>query len=342
MAFKDIIGQEHAVNILKKALGQDRLAHSLLFSGPEGTGKRLTALALAMELNCAAPEGGEACGSCPDCRQISKSVHPDVSIISPEGKALEIRIDQVRSIRADMHLKPVRGGYRVFILDKAERLNSESSNALLKILEEPPEQSLIILLTAEPYSLLPTITSRCQAVKFQRLSVEDAEKVLGNNPDVPREKTRLLAKLSGGSPGKAVSMLRNGLDRREEILDWVFPEEGAAPRLDVLEILKAGEQKAGLSVKDTARRRENLLIFFEILLGWYRDALMSSAGGDDLVNEDFSERIKKYARTIKAGGAAKAVKTLLAAQEQVGLFANPRLVFEVAMVDIAKAGRRQI
>lgn len=340
MAFRDITGQEQAVNILKKALDSGRLAHSLLFSGPEGTGKRLAALGLAMELNCEAPESGRACGQCSGCRQISKSAHPDVSIIAPEGKALEIKIDAVRGMRREMHLKPVRGRYKIFILDKADRLNSESSNALLKVLEEPPEQSLIILLTAEPYSLLPTIISRCQEIRFQRLSTEDTEKVLEKNPEIPPEKLRLLARLSGGSPGKAVSMLKNGLERREEIFDWTFPEEKAAPGGGILQILTSGGDKAGLSARDTGQKRENLAVFFEMLLSWYRDALMVSAGGGDLVNEDFAERIKKHAFSMEPGAAAEAMKTLLAAKEQITLFANPKLVFEAAMTDIAKADRR--
>lgn len=340
MAFSDITGQEQALNILKKALSGGRLAHSLLFTGPEGTGKRMAALGLAMELNCASPERGQACGACPECSQISKSAHPDVSIIAPEGKALEIKIEAVRGMRREIHLKPVRGRYKVFILEKADRLNPESSNALLKVLEEPPDQSLIILLTAEPYSLLPTIISRCQEVRFRRLSTEDTEKVLEKQPDIPREKIRLLARLSGGSPGKAVTMLKNGLERRQEIFDWAFPGEKAPENAGIFQVLASGGEKAGLEAKDTAQKRENLKVFFEMLLSWYRDALTAAAGGEDLVNEDFAERIKKYAASMEAGAAAEAMKTLLAAQEQVSLFANPRLVFEAAMTGIAGNDRR--
>jgi DNA polymerase III subunit delta' len=337
MAFRDIIGQEQAVNILKNALMRDRLPHSLLFTGPEGTGKRLTGLALAMELNCAEPEGAEACGKCPDCRQISKSSHPDVSIVSPEGKALEIKIDSVRALRREMHLEPVRGRYKISLIDRAEKLNSESANALLKVLEEPPARSLIMLVTPEPYSLLPTIISRCQTVKFKRLSVEDTEKVLRKNPDITQDNIPLLAKLSEGSPGKAASLVRGGPGRRREILDWAFPEGRNSP--GILEILKTGEEKAGLSVKETSEKRENLLMFLEILLSWFSDALVSSAGGENLTNEDYSERIKKYAAAVKTEGAAGAMKILLQAQEQVRLFANPKLVFESAMAAIAKAGQ---
>ncbi len=123
VAFSDITGQEQAVNILKKALDSGRLAHSLLFSGPEGTGKRLAALALAMELNCGSPESGHACGKCAGCRQISKSAHPDVSIIAPEGKALEIKIDAIRAMRREMHLKPVGFIQYEYLIPAADRLD---------------------------------------------------------------------------------------------------------------------------------------------------------------------------------------------------------------------------
>ncbi len=343
MAFKDILGQDRAVSMLKSALSRKKLAHALVFSGPEGTGKKLCAKALAMELNCEKTPGAGACIRCPECRQIQKNTHPDVNIISPEGKAGEIKIETIRELRKEMHLKPVRARYKVFVLDGAHNLNTESSNALLKVLEEPPEQSVIILITSEPYSLAPTIASRCQSLKFHRLSASQTIKVLEKDPGIPRGDVCLLAKLSEGSPGKAYEIIESGLERRKEVLEWIFSElnlNKSPSGINIFNILKQGDEKTGLTAKDSSMKRKNLSVFFNILSSWYRDVLASAAGGDELVNEDFSARIKKHAGALGARGASKALEALLAAQEQVRLFANPKLVFEVAMIELDKAGRR--
>lgn len=339
MNFSGIIGQEQAVNPLTTALDSGRLAHSMLFAGPGGTGKKLCALALAAALNCGNREGTVSCEKCPDCRQTAAVSHPDLSLITPCGKAGEITIGAIREMRRDIHIKPVRGAYKVFILDDAHRLNDESANALLKVLEEPPEKSVIMLLTPEPYSLLPTIISRCRILKFRRLSTENTAGILAKNPAIPREKLRLLAELSEGSPGRALSIFNSGLERREEIVDWLFPgvESGKAfPGTGPAGIFDSGQEKAGLSARDASAKRENLHVFFEILSSCFRDALRSSAGGGELVNGDFSRAIGARAAAMRAAGAAEALKIILEAQARLRLFANPKLVFEVAMLKIAK------
>ncbi len=333
MTFNHIIGQERAVNLLENALRENRLAHTLLFSGPEGTGKKLCAVTLAGELNCPEAEpGAGACGKCASCRQISGYTHPDVKVIVPEGKAEEIRIDKIRELRRELHLKPVKGKYKIFIINDSEKLNEESSNALLKVLEEPPENSVIILLSSDPSYLLPTIVSRCRIVKFRRLSAVETEKVLEKNPDIPADRRRLLAKLSEGSPGNALSLFQNGLEKRAEILKWI----SKSPAVDIDDILKEGEEKTGLNAGDPGQRRANLLIFFDILLSWYRDVLTGAAGGDVFLNEDFAGKVNEHAGVLKIDGAREALKVIMEARNRAGLYANPKLVFEVAMINLAR------
>jgi len=185
MSFSSIIGHDRPVSILKRAIQNNAVAHAYLFSGEQGIGKRLTALAFAAALNCQAygPEG--ACGACPSCRMSAAGAHPDVRIVMPEShdeqllatlnskeaaKASdEIKIDQIRRAQESISLRPSEGRKKVLIVDSAEAMNDAAQNAFLKTLEEPPGDSLIILISAMPQSLLPTIRSRCQELKFQPL-----------------------------------------------------------------------------------------------------------------------------------------------------------------------------
>jgi DNA polymerase-3 subunit delta' len=167
MFFNDIEGHEGPLQILKRAIAHGTLAHAYLFSGEYGIGKKMTALGLAAAVNCAAasPDGG--CGSCPSCRKVASGGHPDVHLLAAEGN--EIKIDQVREAQADLALRPFEGNKKVLIVDGAEGLNAASANAFLKTLEEPPGDALIILITAMPQGLLPTIRSRCQEIVFHQL-----------------------------------------------------------------------------------------------------------------------------------------------------------------------------
>jgi DNA polymerase-3 subunit delta' len=162
MSFNDIIGHDRPVQVLKRALAGGTVAHAYLFSGDEGIGKRMTARALAAAVNCLerGPEGG--CGTCPSCRKVAAGSHPDVHLLAPDGA--EIKIDQIREVQSDLSLCPFEGAKKVLIVDGAETMNDASSNALLKTLEEPPGETVIILVTSRPQGLLPTIRSRCQEV----------------------------------------------------------------------------------------------------------------------------------------------------------------------------------
>src|SRR5512134_1109278 len=148
MNFSEIVGHERPVAILKRVLANGTLAHAYLFSGDEGIGKKMTALALASAVNCLerGPDGG--CGACPSCRKVASGGHPDVHLLVPDGG--EIRIDQVRQIQEDLSLRPFEGAGKTLIVDFAERMNPASSNAFLKTLEEPPGEALIILVSAMP------------------------------------------------------------------------------------------------------------------------------------------------------------------------------------------------
>lgn len=204
ISFGTIEGHDRPVTILKRALANRTLAHAYLFSGEAGIGKKMTAFALAAAVHCqdARPEGG--CGVCPSCRKVAALGHPDVHLLVPDGD--EIKIDQVRQVQADLALKPFEGEKKVLIVDGAESMNQASSNAFLKTLEEPPGDTLIILISALAQSLLATIRSRCQEIRFHPLPRRTLAQALMKKRGLSEGDAWFLAALAQGSMGRGLEM----------------------------------------------------------------------------------------------------------------------------------------
>ena len=191
--FDRLAGNERVKDLLQRMLESRRMPGALLFSGPEGVGKKLFALEIAKALNCRAPKGLEACDVCASCVRISKlnfptsddkdelrrifwTDHPDVGLVQPPGRVFHVA--QMREIEREANYRPFEGVARVFLVDDADQFNDSSANALLKVLEEPPRTSHIILITSRPAVLLPTIRSRCQVVRFSPLTTDEIEQHL--------------------------------------------------------------------------------------------------------------------------------------------------------------------
>ena len=205
--FSAILGHERTLSLLTRAMTGDRLAHAYLFTGPEGVGKALVARAMAAALICRNRSGPAAppCGACPDCRQFVSGNHPDFIEISPDGAT--IRIDRVRDLRRQLAFSPFGGGLRIVLMNEAQTMRREAANSLLKILEEPPPDNLFLLVAADSEPLLPTIVSRCQQVQFAPLPDGTAAAVIRQrNPELDPDRALLLARLSGGRPGLALSL----------------------------------------------------------------------------------------------------------------------------------------
>ena len=175
MAFRDILGQEHALLLLQKALVSTRLGHAYLFYGPRGVGKRLTALQFAKALVCRATSS-EACDTCISCHKVTTGNHPDVVSVSPEGAS--IRIEHIRAIQRQLGYKPYESQRTIILIDGCESLTPPAANALLKTLEEPPASALLLLLTSKKDALPLTILSRCQLIPFRPLAPSHIRSIL--------------------------------------------------------------------------------------------------------------------------------------------------------------------
>ncbi len=197
----EIRGQERAIARLRGALAADRVHHAYLFTGPQGAGKRATAMALAAALNCEnAP--GEGCDTCTPCSKIAQGIHPDVVSLEREGAAQIVPIETIRTqVITRVGLPPHEAKVRMFFFDEAAALQDASANALLKTLEEPPARTMFVLATTAPDRLLPTIRSRCQRVAFAALSADERALADGDaDADAVARATRLreLAQLIAG------------------------------------------------------------------------------------------------------------------------------------------------
>lgn len=299
MSFTSIIGHDRPVNILKRAIQNDAVAHAYLFSGEQGIGKRLTALAFAAALNCqaAGPAGG--CGVCPSCRKAASGAHPDIRVVMPEShdeqllatlsnkeaaKASdEIKIDQIRRAQESISLRPSEGQKKVLIVDSADTMNDAAQNAFLKTLEEPPGDSLIILISAMPQSFLPTIRSRCQELKFQPLPRPVLAAVLQEKRGFDAHDAWFAAALSRGSLGHALSMdvRKEKADREQFLALW---EGLGGMRNDEILTLADGVSKD----------REGFDRILDIGIEWLRDRLVYEETGDErlLVYEGGVDRIR--------------------------------------------------
>jgi DNA polymerase-3 subunit delta' len=242
------IGNARAVEILKRAIAQDRLPHAMIFAGPAGVGKCTLALLIAQNLNCLEPTGNGACGFCSACKRISAIMesrslecqtlkqgfcgscpncktrtkhHPDIRLVEPEKTT--ISIDQVREMIAEIAFQPAEARYRVVIFDPAEQMRLEAHNSLLKTLEEPPSRTVMILVTANPYMLLETIRSRARILHFGEIPQARIERYLIESEKRTAEEARLAAALSRGSLAAALSFNTSQYrEIRKQALEFVM------------------------------------------------------------------------------------------------------------------------
>ena len=277
MPFDTIIGHERPKRFLQSALCSERLAHALLFHGEEGIGKLLTARVLAQAVNCEAtppPDPPDACGACRSCRQIETGAHPDVTILTATGEKGET--DHTREIESRFIYRPLVGRLKIVILDNADLLRREAANALLKTIEEPPPDSLIVLVSSRPEALLPTIRSRCQEMRFAPLALDVVEASVRQRRRLSDTDARFLAVISGGRLGLALE---------------AEPEALRAERAGFLRLVsrESVESIGGLlSVCEAVGKSDQAEPALTWLTAWFRDLVMVKAGGDRsrLVNSD--------------------------------------------------------
>ncbi len=280
MGFDAFIGNAKIVSTLRRKLREGRFPHALIFSGPEGIGKHTCALMVAKALNCLRAEPGDFCDECSSCRKINSGSHVDVRTISVDDEATQIKIAQIRDVLNMLNLQPLEGRNKVFILDPAEALNAEAANALLKGLEEPPENTFFILITVNVHELLLTVRSRCQIYNFVPLTLAEMRQ-----HGITDE---LLLRWSRGSIGRARSLDIVRLKSERQIV-LNFLDTALSAKEDDFQDLMSASAELGRAKQDF----ENRMAILAILIA---DTLYIKEGvPEKLVNIDLQGVLSKLA-----------------------------------------------
>ena len=326
MAWSSILDQERVVETLRRALTQDRVAHAYLFHGPDGVGKRAVALEMARALQCTEQED-EACGECRACQKTRRMVHPDVHVLFPYPKDVDESnvadriqrfgenpyavVDFARrpslsdpsetsnkqvmyhlhrveeELIAPTKYSPGEGNYKVFLVTDAELMNEKAANTFLKVLEEPPRQTVFILTTSRPEQLLPTVLSRCQRLRFDPLLPESIEQALIEREEADADAAAMLARMADGSYSHALDLVQNEalMTSRELVLDYF--RAAYSQKLDSL--TSCIDEIAG-------QGRERVKSVLRLMLRWIRDLMLYRSMGAEapLVNVDQKEAVARF------------------------------------------------
>ena len=323
MAFRDIVGHRRLLGILARAIGNGTLTPSLILSGPDGVGKRLTAVAIAQALNCTdRPSSSvEACGVCGACRRIERGAHGDVQIVEP-GDNGSIKVDQIRAAIDRAVYRPFEGRKRVTIIDDADTLMDSAQNALLKTLEEPLPASVFILVTSRPDVLLTTVRSRCAHLRFGRLQSAEVAEVL-EKQGLSHTDALAAAAVSDGSVRRALDIdAGDFVDARtdaEELLKVAGRD--LRTRLEQAKQLLGGTSRG-------ASEREHLGARLQAMSSLVRDLGLLDSGADDrlLANLDRRGALETLARTLSRERVERAFTAIARAQDALVRNVSPKVV----------------
>ena len=345
-SFETFPEQEEAKRLLRAAVVEGP-AHAYLFHGPAGVGKRRAAIAFAGELL------GEA-------DRVARLAHPDLYLLEPLGD--QIRIDPIRDLRHDLHMRPFEADRRVYVVLGAHLMNEDAADALLKDLEEPPSYAVIVLVADELGPLPETIRSRCQHVPFRRLSRRAIKAYLGSR-GLTGDRLEIAARVSAGRLDRAERLLDPKAEERRAAtldvgraayLDPAFEPAAAARRVVELAQARGGEARAALEeeakgegtqreLDQRARRAERgaeleaVLEALDTLAGWYRDLVVAAAGADDAVlNCDRLSELAEDAREERSQPAERAAEAVRETWRSFEFNVQPTLALEALFVRLRR------
>jgi len=321
--FDAIIGQERPARFLAQMLQKRSIPTALLFTGVDGIGRQRTAIALGMALNCSNPVGMSACGKCDSCRKIISGSHPDIITVEPDG--VFIKINQVRDISKQLKFAPFEGGWRIVIINDAQSMNLEASNAILKILEEPPKHTIFILTASQTTDLIPTIVSRCQQIAFRPIPHEKVAQLLIEDRGLDRQTARTLAISTKGSLGKALSM---------DAEKWKAWRSSIVEQISTL----SGEtiQPLFAFAETLSGDKNRLADALEMIMMWFRDVLISKVTPDRIISEDFENEIRSASQEESVDSLLEKLEAVHFAQKAIARNANARLTIEVMLLRLCR------
>ena len=358
MAISDIKGQDIPLQLLQRAIANNRIANSYLFFGPPGVGKELIAKWFAKAVNCEEHDG-DSCDTCISCKKIDKNYHPDVICVSPMARSRKIKIEQIRDLQRVVSLKPYEADYKVVIIIEAHTLTQEAGNALLKTLEEPPSNTILILVTHVPEALLPTIRSRVQEVQFYLLDRLIVEELLNEKMETTEEKAKLHSRMSLGSMERATALSDENIsERRKMLLNTLANQEHKSADFltSVVEDLTEGlkdykdslEKKLGENLNEGEfEKDENAYIAgqyraqvdesFNIISSWFRDILVykNTQDVEKLYNADYEREIIEWSEKINTDKLCDYIDVVEDIKEGLNRNLNLKLLYQALFVKLS-------
>ncbi len=332
--FADIVGAEAPLRILRQGVMTGRTAHAYLFVGPQGVGKRTVAMAFMRALLCANPDEGDACGICPPCRKTAQGNHPDLVVVEPEVREKkvkkEIDIQHIRALTERLSYRPYEGKVKGVVIDDVEKMNVQAANAFLKTLEEPPGDTVMVLIAANARTLLPTVVSRCRTVGFGPAPHEAMSRFLGRRLMVDEAEAATLAALAGGAPGRALD--KEGLEREKAIREMVA---GLILNPDALSAAEAvGNAIAFDKNKDRTVTDRALCLAQDIV----RDIAAVKTTGEyaTVINVDLSADVAEAARRYPLRRLLAAHDTIERMKRARVFNVNPQLIFGLLSIELKK------
>lgn len=344
--FATIRDQQDPIWLLQTLLRKDVIPHALLFTGIDGVGKRKAALAFAMACLCSGGQlNGDAlsphpfshshqnhpnrpCARCHNCRRVASGNHPDVIQIAPEGAY--IRIGQIRSLCNTLSMKPYESGFRIVIIANAHRMNIEAGNALLKVLEEPPAKTILVLTAASLSELLPTIVSRCQRICFNPLSPESIAEELTDQKQIDPNLAQTIALMANGSLSKAHEMVDTDIiSQRNWLLKATGMQSATLTKIPIWQ---------GLALAEALyKQKDRLETSLEIIKSWLRDVLIYPFCPDKIVNQDMASEVKKRSRSESIDSLLRKLSAVETAQKVIDANGNLRLTLDVMAMQLIRS-----
>ena len=370
MLFKDVVGNAEVKKILLKEVKTDRISHAQLILGPEGSGKLSLAIAFAQYLLCDNPTAKDACGTCPNCTKAQNFVHPDIHFVFPVvanktnkvgssvdrinewvellrkqqyfninqwqefngelGKNAQIGVEESRQILKRLSLKSYSGKYKIMIIWLPEKMNTQSANKLLKLLEEPPEKTLFFLVSNNAETILPTILSRTQVLRVPSLTVDDIANYLTKTWRADKDAALSSASLSQGNITEAINLVK-GAKNQQVFYDLFVKMMRAAYTANPMDLMEISDAAAALD-------KENQKNFLKYGLHIFRESMMMNYMKDELVNlrnEEY-EFLQKFARFINNQNIVELMDEFNQAHYHLERNANPKILFSDVLIKLTK------
>lgn len=318
--FKDVVGHKDIIEYIGNAVTQDKVSHAYILNGERGSGKKLLASLFAMSLQCEKPEeDGDACGICQSCKQTLSNNQPDIIRVTHE-KPNTISIDDIREqVNGDIEIKPYSSRYKIYIIADADLMSVQAQNAILKTIEEPPEYGIIMLLTENAETLLPTIRSRCVMLKLRNIKNQLVKKYLMEQMQVPDYKADVCVAFAQGNMGKAI-MLSNS-EHFNEIKEEAVHALRSINEMELNDI--------GQAVKRCVSYKLDITDYLDVIAIWYRDVLIYKAT-QNVDRVVFSDQLK-YIRDRANKSSYEGIETILEALETAKARLKANVNFELVM-----------